>query len=54
MDTRNAGFDECYKLVKQARTETPVNTDALHDIRDKYGYALFKECLHKVLLEIDE
>lgn len=48
---KRSGYEECYAAVKAARTE-PVNTDELAEIRDKFGDALYRECLSKVTEEI--
>lgn len=50
LNGRSAGFVEVYKLVKEARIPN-YNAKALDDIRDKYGYDLYKEVLDVVLKE---
>lgn len=50
---KTAGYVECYAKVKAARTATPVNTEALNDLRDFYGYDLYIECLRDVLNELE-
>ncbi len=47
---KSSGFVEVYKLVKAARIPN-YNAKALDDIRDKYGYDLYKEALDVVLKE---
>lgn len=47
---KSSGFVEVYKLVKAARIPN-YNAKALEDIRDKYGYDLYKEALEVVLKE---
>lgn len=44
-----AGFEKVYSLVEKARLAIPVNTKALDDIRDEYGYELYKDALASVL-----
>ena len=48
---KSAGYEECYEKVKAARTATPVDTEALNELRDFYGYELYMECLRAVLNE---
>lgn len=50
---KTSGYYECYKRVEKARTATPVNTKELEDIRDLYGYDLYRECLREVILTIE-
>ena len=52
LETKTQGFINCYNAVKQARTETPVNTKRLDEARDFWGYYLYKLALKKVLEEI--
>jgi hypothetical protein len=46
---KSSGYYECFKRVEKARTATPVNTTELENIRDFYGYELYKECLMDVI-----
>ncbi len=48
------GYDKCYKIVKKARMSNPIDTDALNDARDHFGYDLYKMCLDDVLKEVNE
>lgn len=48
-----AGFEKVYGLVVAARLAKPVDTKALEDIRDTYGYDLYKEALDSVLAKIE-
>lgn len=48
-----SGYDKCYEIVKKARTSNPVDTDALNDARDQFGYDLYKMCLDDVLKEMN-
>ena len=52
METKTQGFINCYNTVKQARTETPVNTKRLEEAQEFYGNYLYKLALKKVLEEI--
>ena len=54
MTRKTSGYDKCYKIVKKARTSNPVDTNALNDARDHFGYDLYKMCLDDVLKELDE
>lgn len=47
---KSSGFVEVYKLIKAARIPN-YNAKALDDLRDKYGYDLYKEVLDVVLKE---
>lgn len=44
-----AGFEKVYVLVEKARLSIPIDTKALDDIRDTYGFDLYKEALDAVL-----
>lgn len=53
MQRKTSGYDKCYKIVKKARTSNPIDTNALNDARDHFGYDLYKMCLDDVLKEMD-
>jgi len=46
---KSTGYYECFERIEKARTATPVNTNELENIRDFYGYDLYKECLRDVI-----
>lgn len=50
---KTSGYDKCYKIVKKARTSNPIDTNALDNARDHFGYDLYKMCLEDVLKEMD-
>lgn len=53
MQRKTSAYDKCYKIVKKARTSNPIDTNALNDARDHFGYDLYKMCLDDVLKEMD-
>lgn len=53
MQRKTSGYDKCYKIVKKARTSNPIDTNALNDARDHFGYDLYKMCLDDALKEMD-
>lgn len=42
------GYYECFEKVEKARTAEPIDTNELNNIRDRYGYDLYIECLNDV------
>ncbi len=46
---KRAGYEECYEMVKAARTAKPVNTAELENAEEFYGHDLYMECLSDVL-----
>lgn len=47
----SAGYEQVYALVEKARLAKPVDTKALEDIRDTYGYDLYIEAMAEVLVK---
>lgn len=43
-----AGYEECYEKVKKAVMKKTINATELAEIRDRYGYFLYIECLRDV------
>ena len=54
MARKTSGYDKCYRVVKKARSAKPVDTKALNDARDHFGYDLYKMCLDDVRKELGE
>ena len=51
-DTQTGNVNEkVYELVKKARNAEPVDAKSLEEIRDYYGYDLYKEALDRVIAE---
>ncbi len=52
VDTQTVDVNEkVYELVKKARNAEPVDAKSLEEIRDYYGYDLYKEALDRVIAE---
>jgi hypothetical protein len=49
---KRSGYEECYAAVKAARLAEPVDTRALEEIRDHFGWDLYSECLNDIRNEI--
>lgn len=49
-----AGYEKVYQLVEKARLADPVDTAALDEIRDTYGYDLYKQALDAVLVKLED
>ena len=45
---KRSGYEECYAAVKAARTAEPVDTRALEELREHFGWDLYIECLNDV------
>ena len=51
-ETQSTNVNEkVYELVKKARNDEPIDTKGLEEIRDTYGYDLYKEALDRVNAE---
>lgn len=45
---KRSGYEECYAAVKAARLAEPIDTEALEDIKERFGNDLYIECLNDV------